>query len=79
MKYVKVLGGGCTSCKVTYKLIEDIAREQGATIDLQKVEDMQDIMAYDVMSTPAVVINETVVHRGGVPKRQQIEDWISEA
>ncbi|MBC8374924.1 MAG: TM0996/MTH895 family glutaredoxin-like protein [FCB group bacterium] len=74
---VKVLGGGCTNCKVTYKLIEDVAHEKGTEVELVKVEDIQEIMAYDVMSTPGVVIDETVVHRGGVPSRKQIEEWLT--
>jgi len=77
MLKVKVLGGGCANCKVTYKLIEAVAREKGTEVDLEKVEDIQDIMAYDVMSTPGVVIEETVVHRGGVPSRKQVEEWFS--
>lgn len=77
MQTVKVLGGGCHNCKVTYKLIEDIAREKGVSVHLEKVEDIQDIMAYDVMSTPGVVIDESVVHRGGVPSRAQVEGWFT--
>ena len=77
MLNVKVLGGGCTNCKATYKLNEDVAREKGTDIDLEKVEDIQNIISYDIMSTPGVVIDETVVHRGGVPSRKQVEDWFS--
>ncbi len=75
---IKVLGGGCNNCKVTYKLIEDIAREQGKRVELEKVEGFQKIMSYDVMSTPCVVIDEVVVHRGGVPSRYQVENWFKE-
>lgn len=78
MQKVKVLGGGCSSCKVTYKLIEDVAREQGKHIELEKIEDIQDIMAYDVMSTPGVVIDEKVVHMGGIPSRSKVEGWFSD-
>ncbi len=74
---VKVLGGGCANCKNTIKLVEEVAREQGVEIKLEKVEDMQDIMAYDVMSTPGVVINGSVVHRGSVPQRDRVMDWFS--
>ena len=77
MLNVKVLGGGCSNCKVTYSLIEKVARERGVDIALEKIEAIQDIMAYDVMSTPGVVIEETVVHRGGVPSRSQVEAWFS--
>jgi len=77
MQTVKVLGGGCSNCKMTYKLIEDVAQKHGKSILLEKVEDIQDIMAYDVMSTPGVVIDEKVVHMGGVPPRSKVEGWFS--
>ena len=77
MTTIKVLGTGCANCKTTLKLIEEIAAEKGADIQLEKVEDMQAIMAHGVMSTPAVVIDEKVVHSGGIPKRDTIYQWIS--
>lgn len=77
MLTVKVLGGGCSSCTATYKLIEEVAHEKGVELMLEKIESIQDIIAYDVMSTPGVVIDEKVVHRGGVPSRSVVEDWIS--
>jgi hypothetical protein len=51
---IKVLGTGCANCKTTLKLIEEVAAEKGAAVQLEKVEDIQAIMAYGVMSTPAV-------------------------
>jgi len=72
---VKVLGGGCSNCKTTVKLVEDVAKELGIEIQLEKVEDIVDIMTYDVMSTPGVVMNGEVVHRGSVPSRSQVEGW----
>lgn len=75
MKDIKVLGTGCANCKNTVKLIDDIAREKGVEIRLEKIEDIQQIMAYAVMSTPAVVIDGKVVHAGGVPTRSKAESW----
>ena len=77
MHDVKVLGGGCANCETTIKLVEEVAREKGVEIQLEKIGDIQDIMAYDVMSTPGVVINGTVVHRGSVPTRDKVEGWFS--
>lgn len=76
MDTIKVLGGGCSNCKATYLLIQEVAKERGKDINIEKVEDFQQIMTYDVMSTPGVVINEKVVHRGGVPTREQVENWL---
>ena len=75
MKNVKVLGTGCAKCKTTLALVETVAREKGVHIALEKIEDLQAIMGYGVMSTPGVVIDGIVVHAGGVPARSKVEDW----
>lgn len=74
---IKVLGTGCSNCKNTISLIEQVAREKGAAITLAKVEELRDIMSYGVMSTPGVVIDGKVVHAGGVPSRDKIEKWFA--
>jgi len=74
---IKVLGTGCSNCKNTIALIEQIAREKGTAITLAKVEELRDIMSYGVMSTPGVVIDGKVVHAGGVPSRDKIEKWFT--
>ena len=76
MKNIKVLGTGCANCKTTLKLIEEMAKEKGAEIQLEKIEDIQAIMGYGVMSTPGVVIDGKVVHAGGVPSRDKIAGWL---
>lgn len=77
MLNIKVLGTGCANCKTTLKLIEDAARAKGVPVKLDKVEDLKDIMSYGVMSTPGVVIDGNVVHAGGIPSRDKIEQWLS--
>ena len=74
---IKVLGTGCTNCKNTIALIDQVAKAQGVTVHLEKVEELRDIMGYGVMSTPGVVINGKVVHAGGVPSRDKIEQWLT--
>ena len=71
----KVLGTGCTSCKNTIALIDQVAKARGVPVTLEKVEDLRDIMGYGVMSTPGVVIDGKVVHAGGVPSRDKVESW----
>lgn len=75
MKDIKVLGTGCANCKITVKLIEEIASGKGIQIALEKVEDLPRIMSYRIMSTPGVVIDGKVVHAGGIPSREKIESW----
>lgn len=76
MKTIKVLGTGCANCKTTLKMIEEQAKAKGIEVELDKVEDIAEIMAYGVMSTPGVVIDDTVVHAGGVPSRDTIDGWL---
>jgi small redox-active disulfide protein 2 len=76
MKNIKVLGTGCANCKATLKLIEEAARAKGMAIELEKVEDIGQIMSFGVMSTPGVVVDGKVVHAGGVPSRDQVETWL---
>ncbi len=73
---IKVLGTGCTNCKNTIALIDQVAKAKGVTVKLEKVEELRDIMGYGVMSTPGVVIDGKVVHAGGVPSRDKVESWL---
>ncbi len=74
---VKVLGSGCSKCIKTAELIEKTASEIGAEVDVTKETDPQTIMSYAVMSTPAVVVDETLVHSGSVPKPEEIKTWLA--
>lgn len=76
MKNIKVFGTGCANCKTTLKLIEEAAAARGVAVRLEKVEEIKDIMAYGVMSTPGVVVDGQVVHAGGVPSRDKIDGWL---
>ena len=75
MKNVKVLGTGCANCRNTVALIERVARERGAEIVIEKIEDLPAIVAYGVLATPGVVIDGKLVHAGGVPARDKVAGW----
>lgn len=77
MKHIEVLGSGCTNCKNTAHLIEEVAKSAGIEIDLQKVEDMQAIVKAGIMRTPGVIIDGKIVHSGGVPSREKVQEWFS--
>ncbi|WP_442775634.1 thioredoxin family protein [Sphaerotilus montanus] len=72
---IKVLGTGCANCRNTIALIQQVAQARGAAITLSKVEEMRDIVGYGVMATPGVVVDGKVVHAGGVPTREKVEQW----
>ncbi|MDD2893171.1 MAG: thioredoxin family protein [Halothiobacillaceae bacterium] len=76
MKNIKVLGSGCANCKTVYQMIADVAQAKGIEIQLEKVEDIAEIMRHGVMSTPGVVVDGKVVHAGGLPNRSKIDSWL---
>ena len=77
MHHVEVLGFDCAACRKTFSLIEQIARESGIIINLEKVDDPARILAYRALKVPAVAVDGSLVHSGGVPHRRQIETWLS--
>lgn len=76
MKNVIVLGSGCAKCTKTAEVIEKTARELGIEVNVSKETSPEAIMSYAVMSTPAVVINNALVHSGSIPHREQIQRWL---
>lgn len=72
MTTIKILGTGCPKCKQTEAVIKEALAQSGKEAEVIKVEDIQQIMEYNVMSTPAVVVDEVVKIRGKVPSIQEI-------
>lgn len=75
-KDIRVLGSGCANCKATIALIEQAVARHGIAASISKVDQMQDIISYGVMSTPAVVIDGKVVHAGGIPAKDKVDGWM---
>jgi len=76
---IKILGGGCAKCERLERLVRESAGELGVEAAFTKVKDMDGIMAYDVMSTPALVIDEEVRSSGRLPRKKEIAEWIRAA
>lgn len=75
---IKILGKGCGACVWTERVVREVVTELGASADVEKVTKTSEMVPYGVMSTPAIVIDEQVVHAGGVPSREEIQRWIRE-
>lgn len=73
---IKVLGSGCANCAKLEKVTREVISELGIVAQIEKVEDIQGIMAYGVMSTPALVINEQVKLAGKVPNKAKMMEII---
>jgi small redox-active disulfide protein 2 len=76
---IKILGSGCANCKK----LEAVTRAAAATADVDaeivKVKDINAIVAYDVLSTPGLVINEKLVSSGRIPTQVEIQQWMAAA
>lgn len=70
---IKVLGPGCAKCKATYQAIEKVISENNLDVKLTKIEDITEIMNYNIMGTPAVVVNGVVKIKGHVPSESEIK------
>lgn len=73
---IKILGKGCGSCIWTERLVRDVVAEAGVEIDIEKVTKTSEMVPYGVMSTPAIVIDERVVHAGGIPTKEEVQRWV---
>ena len=75
MLTVKILGSGCANCKKLEAVARDAAAEISVQAEFLKVTDMKQIMQYDILSTPGLVINEKVVSSGRIPTKSEIQGW----
>lgn len=73
---IKVLGSGCASCKKLEENTKKAVEELGIEATIEKVEDFKKIMAYGVMKTPALVVDEKVKIMGRVPSSEEIKKYL---
>ena len=66
---IKVLGAGCAKCKATYAVIGKVVKEQGIDATLVKVEDIMELLNYNIMTTPAVEVKL----KGHVPTENEVK------
>ena len=72
-KVIKILGTGCPSCISTEKVVTEVVNELSIDAKIEKVTEIMEIMAYDVMSTPAVVVDNKVMIKGKVPSKDEVK------
>ncbi|MGB2727313.1 MAG: thioredoxin family protein [Halobacteriota archaeon] len=75
---IKVLGTGCAKCGKVYENVKKAIEELGVDSDVEKVEDIDKIISFGVMMTPAVVINGVVKASGRIPDTEEIKKWVRE-
>lgn len=67
------MGPGCAKCKTTYQVIEKVIKENNLDVKLTKVDDIMEMMNYNIMTTPAVVVDEVVKMKGQVPTESDVK------
>ncbi len=77
MMEIKILGTGCARCKTLEKLTREVVEQNGINATITKVEDIVDIMKYNIMATPALVVNEKVEIKGRIPSADEIKQVLS--
>ncbi len=74
---IKVLGTGCAKCKALEKLTREVVSENGICAEISKVEDIMEIMKYNIMQTPALVVDGKVVLKGRIPSYDELKDILT--
>lgn len=77
MKSIEVLGPGCSSCKALYERTRQAVQELGLECEVEKVTDLNVIVGYRVLSTPALVVDGQVKLAGRVPSVEQLKQLLS--
>ena len=77
MKTIKILGTGCAKCKATEQVVRAAIAKHNIEATVEKVEDIQQIIEYNILSTPAVVVDEVVKIKGRVPFESEIIEALS--
>ena len=72
MKNIKILGTGCAKCKQTEQMVKEVISKYNIEATVEKVEDIEKIMTYNILSTPALVIDEVVKTKGRIPSEAEI-------
>ncbi len=77
MKEIKILGSGCAKCSQLADVVKAVIETEGIEASMEKVEDVQAIMAYEVLSTPALVVDGEVRSKGRIPSYDEIKEILT--
>lgn len=69
---IKILGTGCPKCKSMESIVRDVVKENNIDATIEKVEDIMEIMTFNIMTTPALVIDDVITIKGRVPNKSEV-------
>ncbi|MFA6246162.1 MAG: thioredoxin family protein [Mucilaginibacter sp.] len=78
MKHIKILGTGCAKCKATYSNVLEALKQTGIEADVTKIEDIEEMMKYNVLATPVLLIDEVSKVKGRVAEINEIKKLLTE-
>ncbi len=71
-KVIKILGTGCPKCQSMTGVVKDVVSENNIDATIEKVEDIMKIVEYNVITTPALVIDDVITIKGRVPSKDEV-------
>ena len=78
MKQIKVLGPGCPKCKTTFHNVEEAVKQLGIEAKIIKIEDIEEMMRYNVLTTPVLMIDDVVKIKGRIAQIDEIKDFLKQ-
>jgi small redox-active disulfide protein 2 len=79
MLTIKVLGSGCANCKRLEQIARQVVNDMALEAEIIKVTEYPEIMKYNILSTPGLVVNEKVVSSGRIPTPAEVTTWLADA
>ncbi|MBD0824767.1 thioredoxin family protein [Aestuariibaculum marinum] len=71
-KVIKILGTGCPKCQSMTNVVKDVVSTNNIDASIEKVEDIVEIMKFNIMTTPALVIDDVITIKGRVPTKDEV-------
>ena len=76
-KIIKILGTGCPKCQSMNGVVKDVVSANNIDATIEKIEDIMEIIKFNVMSTPALVIDGVITIKGRVPSKDEVLDLLN--
>lgn len=73
---IKVLGPGCPKCKTTFNNVEEAVKQLGIEAEILKIEDIEEMMKYNVLTTPVLIIDEVIKVKGRIAQVEEIKEFL---